>query len=185
MHEVNFRVNTKIISALTLSPLCNNTKRRLSAYWKGRSASCRNKFTLSPYFHARVGDPCISLTLFNFFASTFSQSDNWLQCSWLHCFLSQRCSDGWSPQIWSPLKPHGSNIQDWVNERGLAIYVTKSTITLFIPSTSCKDTAHWEWLLTFTSNSGPRVNYLVTRTYPVPLSSRTLLVRTGVTKRKP
>ena len=73
-------VNAKLISTLTLSPLSNNTKRLLSAYLKGRTASCRYNFTFSP-FHARIEvpqDACITPTLFNFFASKFSQSDNLL-----------------------------------------------------------------------------------------------------------
>ena len=80
---------TKLIRALTLSSLSNNTKCRLSAFLKGRTASCRYNFTLSPSFHARVGvpqDACIYPTLFNFFASTFSQSDNLLTNSYVDDF---------------------------------------------------------------------------------------------------
>ena len=42
--------HTKLISALTLSPLTDNTKRWLSVYLKGRTASDRYYFTVSPPF---------------------------------------------------------------------------------------------------------------------------------------
>jgi len=49
--------HTKLIRTLTISCLRNNTKRWLSTYLKGRTASCRYNSTLSPSFHARVGVP--------------------------------------------------------------------------------------------------------------------------------
>ena len=49
--------HTKLIRALTLSSSSNNTKRWLTAYLKGRTAGCWYNFTLSSFFHARVGVP--------------------------------------------------------------------------------------------------------------------------------
>ena len=46
---------TPLIRAFTLSFLSNNTKRWLSAYLKGLTASCYCNLTSSPSFHARVG----------------------------------------------------------------------------------------------------------------------------------
>ena len=88
--------HTKLIFAFTLSSLSNNIRRWLSAYLKGRRSSCRYNFTLSPFFHSRVGVPqgaCISPTLFNLFAPPILQSDNLLT---FHCFLFQlqRCPNG-------------------------------------------------------------------------------------------
>ena len=40
--------HTKLISALTLSPVSSNTKRWLSADFKGRTACCHYNVTLSP-----------------------------------------------------------------------------------------------------------------------------------------
>ena len=77
------------IRAFTLSSLSNNIKLWLCAYLKGRIASCRNKFTLSPSFHARVGvsqSACISPTLFNFFVSTFPQADDFLTSTYADDF---------------------------------------------------------------------------------------------------
>ena len=56
--------HTKLIRVLTLSSLSNNTKCWLSACLKGRSASYRYNFILSP-------SSCISPTLFNSFVFTF------------------------------------------------------------------------------------------------------------------
>lgn len=75
----------KLISTRTLSPLSNNTKRRLIPCLKSRTASCQYNFTLSPFFHARVRvhqGACISPALFNFFASTFPQFGNLLTNSY-------------------------------------------------------------------------------------------------------
>ena len=61
---------TKLISALILSPLSDNTKCRLSTYLKEHTASFLYNFTLSPSFYARVEIPqgfFISPALFNFF----------------------------------------------------------------------------------------------------------------------
>ena len=60
--------HTKLIHALTLSYLSNNTKHWLFAYLKGRIASCLYNFTLSSFYHVRVGVPqgtCVSPTLYN------------------------------------------------------------------------------------------------------------------------
>ena len=64
--------HTKLIRTLSLSSLSNNTKRWLSAYLTGRTASCRYNFTVSRSFHSRAGVPqgaCLSPTLFNIFVS--------------------------------------------------------------------------------------------------------------------
>ena len=71
--------HTKLISALILSPLSNNTNRWISAYLTGRTASFRYNFTLSFFFDASVGVPhdfCVSPTQFNFFVSTYRQFAN-------------------------------------------------------------------------------------------------------------
>ena len=121
LHMVN---HTKLIHALTLSSLCNHTKRWLSIYLKGRTASCRYNFTLSPFFHARVWVPqgsCISPTLFNLFISTFPQSDNLVINSYADDFTAS-CSNSNAYQM-----------TEWAEERGLAISAPKLTISLFTP----------------------------------------------------
>ena len=109
--------HTKLISLLIFSPLRNNTKRWLSAYLKGGTASCRYNFTLSPSFHTRVGVPqesCISPTLFIIFVSTY--------------VLANSYADNFKKfQMFGTFTTHVSNIGTWADER----YVPKSTITLF------------------------------------------------------
>ena len=91
--------HTRLIRALTLSSLRNNTKRWLPACLKGRTASCRYNFTLSPSFHARVWGP----TFFNFFASTFIKSNNLLTNSYADDFTVS-CSNS----NVNPLMPVGN-----------------------------------------------------------------------------
>ena len=83
-HMVN---HTKLIR--TLSSRSINTERCLSAYLKGRTASCRYNSIFSPSFHSRVGVPqgaCLSPVLFNIFVSTFLQSDDFITSSYADGF---------------------------------------------------------------------------------------------------
>ena len=57
-----------------------------SAYLKRRIASCRYNFTLSLSFSYQGRGPSGHRTLFNFFASTFPQSDNLLTNSYADDF---------------------------------------------------------------------------------------------------
>ena len=116
--------------------------RWLSAYLKGRTASCRYNFTLSPSSHATEGvlhDTCISPTLFNSFASKFPQSDNLLTNSYADDFTVS-CSDSNVDQMAEALTVHSSNIDEWADERSLVISAPKSIITLFIPNFEQSDT---------------------------------------------
>ena len=125
--------HTKLISALTLSSPSNYTKRWLAACTKGRTVSSRYNFTLSSSFHSRVGvsqGACISPTLFNFFASIFSQSDNLFTNSYADDFIVS-CSNSNVDQMAEALSAYSSNIEEWADKRGLAIYAPKSINTLF------------------------------------------------------
>ena len=147
-------------SKLILFPLSNNTKPGYLLL-KGRSVNnCRYNFTLFPYFHFRVKVPqgsSISPTLLNFFTSIFPQSDN----LFINCYADDytvSCSNSNVDQMAEVLTVHASDIEEWPDERGLAIYAPKSTITLFTiqfaqynihpqvtPSSSpSTHPAHWE-----------------------------------------
>ena len=117
----------KLISALTLSSLSNNTKCWLSTYLKESTYSCRYNLTLYPSFQARVGVPqgaCMSLTLFNFFASTFHQFHNLLADSYADDF-NVSCSNSNVAQMAETLSANSSNIEEWADKRDLAISAPK------------------------------------------------------------
>ena len=126
--------HTKLITSLTNTTLRNNTKRWLSAYLRGRMASCRYNNTTSPCRHARTGVPqgsCISPVLFNFFVSTYPQSDL-LTTSYADDFTDS----SFNPDVTtaaSALSDHAGRVVAWAEERGLALNPTKSTVTLFTP----------------------------------------------------
>ena len=127
--------HTKLIRALSLSSLSNNTKRWLSAYLKGRTASCRYNSTVSRSFHSRAGVPqgaCLSPTLFNIFVSTFPQSEDLLTSSYADDFTIS-CSNSNVDQMAESLSTQSPIIEEWASERALAISAPKSTITLFTP----------------------------------------------------
>jgi len=88
-------------------------------------------YTLSPSFHDRVGvsqGSCKSPTLFNFYISTFPQTDDFLTSSYADGFTVS-CSNSNVNQMVEALSAHSSNIEEW----SLAISAPKSTITLFTP----------------------------------------------------
>ena len=126
------------VTALTISPSRKNTKGWLAVYLDWRTASCRYNFALFPSFYARVGVPqgaCISPTLFNYFASIFSQSDNLFNHSYADDFTIS-CSNSnvdRRAEALRPLTAHLSNIEELADQRGLAISALKSTIILFTP----------------------------------------------------
>ena len=115
-------------------PLSNNTTRWLSAYLRGRMASCRYNNTNSPFRHARTGVPqgsCISPALFNIFVSTYPQSDV-LTTSYADDFTDSSTSSDFSAAA-SSLSAHAQRVGGWAEERGLAISAPKSNVTLFTP----------------------------------------------------
>ena len=70
--------------------------------------------------------------LFNFFTSTFPQSDNLLANSYAEDFTVS-CSNSNVAQMAEVHTANASNIEEWADEQGLAISAPKSTITVFIP----------------------------------------------------
>ena len=126
--------HTKLIDSLIDTPLRHNTVRWLSTYLRGRMSSCRYNNTNSPSRHVRTGVPqgsCISPSLFNFFVSTYPQSDL-LTTSYADDFTDS-CSSPNISEAASSLSAHAQLVGDWAEERGLAISAPKSNITLFTP----------------------------------------------------
>ena len=124
--------HTKLIRALTLCSLSNKIKRWPSVCLKRQTDSCGYNFTVSLVFHARVGVPqgaCISLTLFNFFASTFPQSDSLLTNSYDDDFTVS-CSDSNIEQM-----AHSSNIEERTYKWCFSISAQNPT-SLFSPLNS-------------------------------------------------
>ena len=129
--------HTKLISALNNTNLRHNTLRWLSAYLKGRVASCRYNDNTSPKRFTRTGVPqgsCISPALFNFFVSTYPQDDH-LTLSYADDFTDSITSRNYRDA--TPALTHqATRVQQWADERGLALSAPKSTITLFTPQTA-------------------------------------------------
>ena len=124
----------KLISALSQTSLSFNTIRWLSAYLRGRMTKCRYNYTDSPQRHIRTGVPqgsCISPILFNFFVSTYPQSDV-LTTSYADDFTDS-CSSSSIPTAARHLSMHAERVGEWADERGLAISAPKSNVTLFTP----------------------------------------------------
>ena len=129
--------HTKLLSALNSSNLPHNTLRWLSAYLKGRVASCRYNSTTSNKNYTRTGVPqgsCISPVLFNFFVSSYPQDDH-LTLSYADDFTDSITSRNYRDAA-PALTLQASRVHDWANERGLALSAPKSTITLFTPHRS-------------------------------------------------
>ena len=121
---------TKLICALTLSSLSNNTKRWLSAYLKGRTASCRYNFTLSPSFHARVRSLRVPVYPLPYSTSLPPHSPNPTTFSPTPMLMTSLFS---VDQIAETFTAHLTNIEELADEGGLAISAPKSAITLFTP----------------------------------------------------
>ena len=71
----------------------------------------------------------MSPTLFNFLVSTFPQSDDYLTSFYADDFTIS-CSNSNADQMAEVLSAHSPDIEEWADERGLAISAIKSTITL-------------------------------------------------------
>ena len=129
--------HTKLIHSLTTqTTLRHNTVRWLSAYLRGRMASCQYNNTKSPHRHARTGVPqgsCISPVLFNFFVSSYPLSPQ-LTTSYADDFSDSFSSPDVSTAA-SALSAHSSHVVEWAQERGLAISLPKSSVTLFTSHT--------------------------------------------------
>ena len=69
-------------------------------------------------------------TIFNFFVSTFPQSDDFLTTSYADDFTVS-CANPNVDQKGDALSAHSANIEELSDERGLANSAPKSTITLF------------------------------------------------------
>ena len=96
-----------------------------AAWYRYRGPGVGDHFTLSPSFCARVGVPqgsCIYPTLFNFFVCTFPQSNDLLTSSYADDF-TVFCSNSNVGQMAEALSAHAPNIDEWADERGLAISV--------------------------------------------------------------
>ena len=128
----------KLIRALTLSSLSSNTNIHYLPTWKGEQPVA--DITLpSPFFSCqgrgssrRMYIPYL-IELLCPHIPLIRQFSHQLLCWRLHSFLFQpQCwSDAHSPML--ILYAHSPNIEEWVDERSLAISVPKSTITLFTP----------------------------------------------------
>ena len=84
---------------------------------------CQYYFTLSTSFHARLGVPkaaCIFSTLFNFFISTFPQSDTLFTNCYADDFTVSYSNSNVDQKA-EALTAYASNIEEWADERGLAI----------------------------------------------------------------
>ena len=129
--------HTKLISALINTNLRHNTLRWLSAYLKGRIASCRYNDNTSPKLSTRTGVPqgsCISPALFNFYVSTYPQDDH-LTLSYADDFTDSITSRNYRDAT-PALTRQATRVQQWADDRGLALSAPKSTITLFTPQRS-------------------------------------------------
>ena len=153
---------------------------------KGRTTSCQYNFTLSLSFDARVGIPqgaCIFPTLFNFFDSTFSESDNFLTNSYADDFTDS-CSNSNVDQMAEALSAYSSNIEERADERGLDISAPKSTIPLCTPQFAQSNTYRQ---VSMNNSILPlertHIKSLVIRDLPRINIFRAL--PTGVSKRKP
>ena len=121
-----------IINSLNHTPIRPNTVRLLSTYLKGRMACVRYNNCTSPYRHARTGVPqgsCLSPVLFNFFVSTYPQTDS-PSTSYADDFTDSY-SDVDVTSAAGVLSAHASDVAAWAGGRGLTISAAKSTITLF------------------------------------------------------
>ena len=128
--------HTKLISLLIDTPLADNTVRWLSAYLKGRMASCRYNYTTSPQRHTRAGVPqgsCISPVLFNFFVSTYPHSTH-LTTSYADDFTDSASSTDYTSAA-AALSEHANRVSLWAADLGLTLSAPKSTVTLFTPDT--------------------------------------------------
>ena len=70
--------------------------------------------------------------LLNIFVSTFPQSNDFLTSSYADDFTIS-CSNSNINQMAESFSAHSPIIEEWADERGLAISAPKSTITLFTP----------------------------------------------------
>ena len=125
----------KLIVALAGSNLRSNTIRWLSTYLKGRMASCRYNQCMSPRRQTRSGVPqgsCLSPVLFNFFVSSYPQSDHISSTSYADDF-NDSCSDPSIPAAAARLTDHATRVSSWAAERGMILSAPKSTVTLFTP----------------------------------------------------
>ena len=71
------------------------------------------------------------------FISTFPQSDDFADASLLHSYADDftiSCSNSKVDQMAEALSARSPIIEDWADERGLAISAPKSTITLILES---------------------------------------------------
>ena len=129
--------HTLLISSLSQTTLRHNTIRWLSAYLRGRMASCRYSHTTSPYRHAHAGVPqgsCISPILFNFYVSNHPDSPNLATTSYADDFTASSSSP-LIPTAAAALSAHATQVSEWAAGRGLSISAPKSTVTLFTPDT--------------------------------------------------
>ena len=129
---------TKLIGALTLSSLSNNTKRKpwLSAFLKGSQLpiqlyplpllSCQGRGSSWRVYNVYPH------TLLYFFASIFPETENLFTNSYVDDFIVS-CSNSNVDRMIEALTAHSSNIVEWTDERGLATSAPKSTITLCTP----------------------------------------------------
>ena len=128
--------HTKLISSISHSSLPHNTIRWLSAYLRGRLASCRYNGATSVCRAVRAGVPqgsVISPHLFNFFISSYPET-----CE-LHSSYADDVHAAVSAvdvgQAAAALSRHASDVGAWAEERQLRISPSKSHITLFTSDT--------------------------------------------------
>ena len=99
-------------------------------------ASCIYNNTNSPHRHSRTGVPqgsCISPVLFNFFVSSYPSSPQ-LTSSYADDFTDSFSSPDVSTAA-GALTAHSNHVVGWARERGLAISLPKSSVTLFTSHT--------------------------------------------------
>ena len=134
----------------------------------------------------------------NYFVSIFPKSDAFLTNSYANDF-TVFCSDSNIDQIVEAFSVHSSNIEEWADERGSAILLTslysplnshnlrpilKSLWTTpYYPWKGLQ--VYWEGPSILTSNSMPMSNLYSPGLCPESTPSRSLLVPTEVSKRKP
>ena len=107
-----------LINSFNHTSIRPNTVRLLSAYLKGRMACIRYNNCTSPYRHARTGVPqgsCLSPVLFNFFVSTYPQTDS---PSTSYADFTDTYSDVDMTLAAGALSAHASDVAAWAEGRG-------------------------------------------------------------------
>ena len=128
--------HSKLIQTIAATTLHHNVVRWLSAYLRGRFASCRYNEATSACHAVRAGVPqgsVISPLLFNFFVTTYPPN-----CQ-LHSTYADDMTAAESsvdPQTAADaLTVHAEAVGGWAEERGLQISAPKSHVTLFTSHT--------------------------------------------------